>query len=137
VRSSLQFHEFVAQLVEWGRQGKVSYLPKMRTQLVAARTVAQALADLATGPEPAPAPKPSETSIPEIAGPREEDLVAMTRLLTARRGDPVRIEVASYPGEPDYHLYETGGLLPGPDAILAGPTFEEWLDFTYPRAAAA
>jgi hypothetical protein len=24
-------------------------------------------------------------------------------------------------------LYETGGLLPGPDATLAGPTFEEWL----------
>src|SRR6266511_5376154 len=43
-----QFHEFVAQLVEWGRQGQVSYLPKMRTQLVAVRTVAQALADLAT-----------------------------------------------------------------------------------------
>jgi hypothetical protein len=49
----------------------------------------------------------------------------------------VRIEIASYPGEPDYHLYETGGLLPGPDPILAGPTFEEWLDFIYPRAAAA
>ena len=45
-----QFHEFVAQLVEWGTQGDVSYVPKMRTQLVAARTVAEALADLATGP---------------------------------------------------------------------------------------
>jgi uncharacterized protein YbjT (DUF2867 family) len=51
-----QFHEFVAQLVEWGRQGEVSYVPKMRTQLVAARTVAEALADLAVGPESAPAP---------------------------------------------------------------------------------
>jgi hypothetical protein len=27
-----QFHEFVEQLVEWGRQGEVSYVPKMRTQ---------------------------------------------------------------------------------------------------------
>ena len=34
----------VAQLVDWGRQGEVSYLPKMRTQLVAARTVAEVLA---------------------------------------------------------------------------------------------
>ena len=25
-------------------------------------------------------------------------------------------------------LYESGALLPGPDAILAGPTFEQWLD---------
>ena len=32
------------------------------------------------------------------------------------------------PGRPDRDLYETGGLLPGPHAILAGPTFEEWLD---------
>ena len=44
------FHELVAQLVEWGTHGEVSYLPKMRTQLVAARTVAEALADLATRP---------------------------------------------------------------------------------------
>ena len=29
-----QFHEFVAQLVDWGRRGDVSYLPKMRTQLL-------------------------------------------------------------------------------------------------------
>jgi uncharacterized protein YbjT (DUF2867 family) len=32
-----QFHEFVAQIVDWGRQDGVSYVPKMRTQLVAAR----------------------------------------------------------------------------------------------------
>src|SRR5712691_940953 len=51
VLRAAQFHEFVAQLVEWGRQGEVSYVPKMRTQLVAARTVADALADLATGSE--------------------------------------------------------------------------------------
>ena len=62
-----QFHEFVSQLLDWGRQGEVSYVPRMRTQLVAARTVAEALADLATGPE-----EPSGAPIPEIAGPREE-----------------------------------------------------------------
>ena len=45
VLRAAQFHEFVAQLVEWGRQGEVSLLPKMRTQLVAARTVAEALAE--------------------------------------------------------------------------------------------
>jgi hypothetical protein len=42
-----QFHELVAQLVDWGRQGEVSHLPKMRTQLVAARTVAEVLAGCA------------------------------------------------------------------------------------------
>ena len=125
-----QFHEFVAQLVEWGRQGEVSYVPKMRTQLVAARTVAEALADLATGPESAPAPGPAGAPIPEIAGPREEQLVDMARLLVARRGDPVKIEGVRDPADPDGDLYETGALLPGPDATLAGPTFQEWLDST-------
>src|SRR5438034_2866739 len=37
VLRAAQFHEFVEQLVEWGRQGEVSYVPQMRTQLVAAR----------------------------------------------------------------------------------------------------
>jgi uncharacterized protein YbjT (DUF2867 family) len=130
VLRAAQFHEFVAQLVEWGRQGEVSYVPKMRTQLVAARTVAQALADLATGPEPAPAPGSSETPIPEVAGPREESLVEMAKLLVARRGDPVRIEGVSDPADPDRDLYESGAMLPGPHATLAGPTFEEWLAST-------
>jgi uncharacterized protein YbjT (DUF2867 family) len=113
--------------VEWGRRGEVSHVPKMRTQLVAARTVAQALADLATEPESAPAPR---APIPEIAGPREESMVEMARLLVARRGDPVRIEEVSDPADPDHDLNESGALLPGPGAILAGPTFEEWLDST-------
>jgi uncharacterized protein YbjT (DUF2867 family) len=120
-----QFHEFVALLVEWGTRGEVSYVPKLRTQLVAARTVAEALADLAV--ESAPAPGPSGAPIPEIAGPREENLVEVARLLATRRGDTVRIEGVSDPDDPDRELSETGGLLPGPDATLAGPTFEEWL----------
>lgn len=68
-------HEFVGQLVEWGRQGDVSYVPNMRTQLIAARSVAEALADLAVEPVPGP--------ILEIAGPREESMVEAARLLMA------------------------------------------------------
>jgi uncharacterized protein YbjT (DUF2867 family) len=120
-----QFHEFVEQLVQWGRQVDVSYVPRMRTQLVAARTVAEALAELATRPTFPPAS--SEDAVSEIAGPREESLVEMARLLVRRRGDRVRIEEVSDPSDPDGVLYETGALLPGPNATLAGPTFEEWL----------
>lgn len=126
-----QFHEFVADLVDWGRQDGVSYLPPMRTQLIAARTVAEGLADVATAPDSSS----SETStapIPEIAGPRAESLAEMARLLTAHRGDPVRIEVASNPADPDADLYENGGLLPGPHATLSGPTYEEWLKSEQP-----
>jgi uncharacterized protein YbjT (DUF2867 family) len=127
-----QFHEFVAELVDWGRQDGVSYVLPMRTQLVAARTVAEALADLATVPDSASAAT-SAAPIPEIAGPREENLVEMAKLLAARRGDPVRIEAATNAADPDGALYEEGALLPGPHAILAGPTFEEWLEGEPPK----
>ncbi len=122
-----QFHEFVAELVNWGRQNGVSYVPKMRTQLVAARAVAEAVADLAKVPDSAPVGS-STAPIPEIAGPRVESLVEMARLLAARRGDPVRVEGATDTADPDGNLYEHGALLPGPHATLAGPTFEEWLE---------
>ena len=123
-----QFHEFVAQIVEWGTQGDVSYVPKFRAQLVAARTVAQALADLVIDPGSPPAPGSAAAPILEIAGPRPENLVDMAIQLTAKRGDRLRIEGVSNPADPDRALYETGALLPSPNARLAGPTFEQWLN---------
>ena len=120
-----QFHEFVEQLVDWGRQGDVSRVPVMRTQLVAARSVAEDLATLAADPERFAAA--GAGTISEIAGPREERLAEMARLVVARRGDSLTIEELSNPEDPDHELNERGGLLPGPDATLAGPTFEEWL----------
>ena len=64
---------------------------------------------------------------PEIAGPRAEALVDVATLLAARRGESVRIEGVTDPADPDRDAYEHGGLLPGPDATLAGPTYEDWL----------
>jgi len=54
--------------------------------------------------------------------------VELAKRFVLRRGDDVRIEGVSDTNDPDGVLNRTGGLLPGPDAILAGPTFEEWLD---------
>jgi uncharacterized protein YbjT (DUF2867 family) len=92
----------------------------MRTQLVAARTVAEALADLAVDPGSAPGPAL------EVAGSREENLVEMAKLLIARQGSAVRVEAVSDPVDGDAN--ESGVLLPGPHAKLGGPTFEEWLE---------
>ena len=117
-----QFHEFVEVLMGWGRQGDVIYLPQMRTQIVAARTVAEALAGLALSREPE-GDRPAE-----IAGPREEYLPDLARLVADRRGDQVKIEAVSNPADPDDALNSNGGLLPGPHATLAGPTFAEWLN---------
>jgi uncharacterized protein YbjT (DUF2867 family) len=123
-----QFHEFVPQLIEWGTQGDVAYVRKMRIQSVASRSVAQALVDLATDPEWAASPTTSEAPLPEIAGPREENLAELAELFVARRGISLRIEGVTNPSDPDDGLYEDGSLLPSPHATLAGPTFEEWLD---------
>ena len=117
-----QFHELVGQLVNWGARGDVAYVTKMRTQLVAARAVAEVLAG-----RPPNRYRPAHRS-PRSAGPREESLVEMARLLAARRGYPPEIEGISDPADPDRELNENGALLPGPGAILTGPTFAQWLD---------
>jgi uncharacterized protein YbjT (DUF2867 family) len=113
-----QFHEFVEQLAQWGTQGDVAYVPPMRTQLVAARTVAESLVGLALAGTVEGGP------IWNIAGPREERLAEVARLVVP---DGVRVEeTGEIPGL-DTALFENGALLPGPDARLAGPTFEAWL----------
>jgi uncharacterized protein YbjT (DUF2867 family) len=117
-----QFHEFVEQLVEWGTQGDVTHLHEMRTQLVAARSVAEALADLIDEADSAPLGNP----VAEVAGPREESLIEAAELLAARRGNGLRIEAGEFFEDPE-GLYLAGAVLPGPIAKLAGPTYEEWL----------
>ena len=127
-----QFHEFVEELMRWGTQGDVSYVWNMRTQLVATRTVAEELVDLATAPDA----EFDAAETTEIAGPREERLVEAARLVAARRGDGLRVEERSDPSDPDSERYANGAVLPGPDAKLAGPTFEEWLDAKVPAGRA-
>jgi len=98
----------------------------MQTQLVAARTVAEARVDMATDTEAAGGG--ASAPFPEIAGPRAETLAGVAALVAARRGEAVRFEGVTDPADPDGEAYESGGLLPGPQATLAGPTFESWLD---------
>jgi uncharacterized protein YbjT (DUF2867 family) len=125
-----QFHELVGVLMDMGRQGDVIYLPRMRTQIIAARTVAEALAAMATSPQAAfAAARAAESDgapMPELAGPREENLASLARLVAARRGDQARIEEI-IAADPDSQAAADGSLLPGPHAKLAGPTFAEWL----------
>ena len=117
VRAS-QFHEFVGQLLDWCTQGDAAYVPKMRTQPVGARALAEAIADLVD--------EPSEGGQRfEIAGPQEELLPDLARLLIEAEGRPVEVEAAVDPVDGERH--EQGALLPGPDARLVGPTFADWI----------
>jgi uncharacterized protein YbjT (DUF2867 family) len=122
-----QFHEFVSPLVGWTIQDGVAYVPEMRTQLVAARVVAETLADAAQEPEI------ENGRITEVAGPREERLADAAAALFASRGEPVEIResrggLLAEPGDPDATAYAEGAVLPNPGAKLAGPSFEEWLN---------
>ena len=114
-----QFHEFVEQLLDWGRQGDAAYVAAMRTQVVAARAVAEAVAEVLTDSEPT-------GPTLEVAGPRAERLVELARLFAAHRGESLQIsETTEFFPEGD--VYDSDAPLPGPDAKLVGPTYEDWL----------
>src|SRR6476659_9408294 len=80
-----QFHEFVGPLVGWTVQDGVAHVPEMQTQLVAARVVAETLADAAEEPEI------ENGRITEVAGPRAERLADVAAALLASRGDSTEI----------------------------------------------
>jgi uncharacterized protein YbjT (DUF2867 family) len=122
-----QFHEFVEPLVGWTIQDGVANVPEVKMQPVAARDVAEALADAAEEPEI------ENGRITELAGPQEERLADAAAALFASRGDSVEIRevresvLVPRAGDPDAAAYAEGAVLPNPGAKLAGPTFEEWL----------
>ncbi|MBS1879575.1 MAG: NAD(P)H-binding protein [Actinobacteria bacterium] len=125
-----QFHEFVDQLLGWTIRDGVAHVPEMRTQPVAARVVAEALADAAEEGEM------EDGRITEVAGPKEERLAALAGALFAAKGDSVEVHeerdsiLVSGADDPDAVAYAEGAVLPNPGAKLAGPSFEEWLAAT-------
>ena len=113
------------QLLGWTIQDGVAHVPEMRTQPVAARVVAETLADAAEEPEI------ENGRITEVAGPQEERLADAAAALFASRGESVEIREERgrwfQPDDPDAAAYAEGAALPNPGAKLAGPSFEEWL----------
>lgn len=124
VLRAAQFHEFTEMMLDWTTRDDAAYVPRYRAQLVAARVVAEELAALAVADE--------SSDLVEIAGPEELNLAAAVTKLAARLGKPSRVEEIVDTEDPDHELQAAGALLPGPNAILAGPTFDEWLDRKYP-----
>ncbi|MGS2810967.1 SDR family oxidoreductase [Nocardia sp. MW-W600-9] len=114
-----QFHEFTEMMLDWTTVGDRAEVPAYRARLVSARTVAEHLADVVRTDGPA---------MVEIAGPEEWRLVEAVALVAARRGAPARVVEVVDTTDPDHRRQADGALLPGPAAIIAGPTFTEWLD---------
>ncbi|MBN9214409.1 MAG: 3-beta hydroxysteroid dehydrogenase [Microbacterium sp. SCN 70-200] len=116
-----QFHEFSRQMYANAKIGPVHVAPRMRTQPIAAREVATRLIDLAEAP--------AHTGYVEIAGPREESLVAMIRAWARASGIRGWIPAISLPG-PFGRAQRAGTVLPGPGVETSTETFAEWLSRT-------
>jgi uncharacterized protein YbjT (DUF2867 family) len=111
---STQFHDIARQAIGWGRDGGTTTVPDLLIQPLAVAAMVEVLLDVATGARAG--------DLVEVAGPRTEQLAAMSTAFARRQGDDVRV-IAGPTGD----AVRGGILLPGPGAVLVGPTFDEWL----------
>jgi uncharacterized protein YbjT (DUF2867 family) len=89
----------------------------MRSQPVAASEVGEHLVALATGP--------AQSVSPELAGPREEQMVDMVRRVLRRQGRRRLVLPVRLPGTGT--AMRDGALLPQGDGPRGRITFDEWL----------
>jgi|GEM_PF-3073008 len=111
---SAQFHDIARQAIGWGRAGDTTTVPDLLIQPLAVAAMVEVLLDVATGAR--------DGALVEVAGPRPEQLAAMSTAFARHQGDDVQV-IAGPVGD----AVRDGILLPGPDAVLIGPAFDEWL----------
>jgi uncharacterized protein YbjT (DUF2867 family) len=109
-----QFHEYAGMAIRWGRDGGTTTVDDLLSQPVAVAEIARVLLELATGER--------EGDVVELAGPLREHVADLARRVAERRGEDLVVVPRDVPDS-----IKSGGLLPGPDAIIAGPSFDEWL----------
>jgi uncharacterized protein YbjT (DUF2867 family) len=116
-----QFYELAEVMASRAGIGPLSFVPDLRVQPVSARSVAGVLADVALG-------APWRGTRPDVAGPGP--VTSMPELVRAgdRRRGSRRVVVAVPLPPRTARAVRDGGLLPGPDATIVGPSFNEWLD---------
>jgi uncharacterized protein YbjT (DUF2867 family) len=113
-----QFYEFVKAIADFSTVDGVVRLPSALIQPMAADDVAAGVGRVATGTP--------LNGIREIGGPEQFQLDALVRKALAAKGDPRTVlidENALYSGA----RASERTLLPGPDALLADLTFDQWL----------
>lgn len=119
VLRATQFHEFAEQTLD--RVPKpLAVVPRMRTQPVAAREVAQHLVKLVLGP--------AQGTAPDLAGPRVEQLVDMVRRLLRARHERRLVLPVRMPGAVGAAMTGDGQLpVAGEVGPRGGQTFDAWL----------
>ncbi|WP_307827900.1 SDR family oxidoreductase [Nocardioides sp. SYSU D00038] len=113
-----QFHEFAEQALDFVRLGRFSVVPRMLSQPVAAREVAEALVDLV---EAGPSGR-----VPDLAGPERHDMVDLARRVSRARGLGRRVVPVRVPGAWG-RGFRSGALCPTTDGPRGRTTFEQWL----------
>jgi uncharacterized protein YbjT (DUF2867 family) len=113
-----QFHEFSAQLWDFGKRGPVHFAPRGRSRPVAVREVGERLVALA---EAGPSGR-----APDFGGPREESFVDMVKAYARATGRKGWIVPVSLRGELG-RAQRDGSLLPGEGAECGMQTFDEWI----------
>lgn len=116
VLRATQFHEFAGQML--ARGGPFAIVPRMTTQPIAAREVADALVVLALGQPVGRAP--------DIAGPERREMSDLVRALVHARGEHRLVVPIRLPGAVGRAM-ASGGLLPTGEGPRGTQTFEEWL----------
>lgn len=124
VLRATQFHEFAGQML--ARGGPFAIVPRMTTQPIAAREVADALVVLALGQPVGRAP--------DIAGPERREMSDLVRALVHARGEHRLVVPIRLPGAVGRAM-ASGGLLPTGEGPRGTQTFEEWLATDGPAGA--
>ncbi|GAA1855260.1 hypothetical protein [Myceligenerans crystallogenes] len=112
---STQWFEYPRQNLERMKFGPIALVPAMTIQPVAVDAVAGVLAEVALGSRGG--------DVVEVAGPGTTTLWDMTKPLENKGAAPVPLPIPGAMGK----AFRDGLLTPGPDAVIAGPAYGEWL----------
>jgi uncharacterized protein YbjT (DUF2867 family) len=108
-----QFHDLARVLLEAARRDDVAEVADMPVQPVDVPEVVRVLLAVAVGD--------LDGDVVEVAGPKVERFVDLARAFAERDHPGLEVRAA-----PVSAALAGGAMLPGPDAIVAGPSFEEW-----------
>ncbi|MDZ7932795.1 SDR family oxidoreductase [Rhodococcus sp. NPDC076796] len=114
-----QFHEFAAQIRSQTSFGPLTIIPRMVSQPIAAREVAERLVDLAEGP---PAGR-----VADLGGPREERMAEMVRGYARAIGARGLVLEVPIPGAYGRAMRD-GTLVTTNDSDHGSQTFDQWSD---------
>lgn len=115
---STQFHEFVPMTLGLATLGPVVLTPRMLTQPVAAREVAEALVDAAeAGPQ---------GRLPDLGGPQRHELINLVKAYLKHQGQRKWVVGIPTPGAMGRAM-RNGDLIPTAGAAVGRQNFQEWL----------